>query len=431
MLCRVYCCVRHAASSWRYRGGGLQPIEAMTPPFNPPRRFPVDNISVDSSPGSRCELNAKMNSVERTATGGVGQLNPQLRWLRHNLTKREPTEGTCSDTGKMRMPEGDPSWPRYHFSTQTCSYIYDPPNESKLAFLTENYCRLCHEPVEAPTSHCAWWDHVTQMAALRLTATYSRRWDVVALMREVQQTERMARFILVERPHPFYDLSTETDPLSMDLRSCYVFEKDAVARRSELRALLRLLCTTATHNGQMVLRKSSFVSPNGSPSADIGERTFRAFISELITPLLPPMGPEPTTRLQQRCWGRKNLEIMFDLLGLEALRRLSGVSTAELAKAEKAIIMRQIFYELATVLAECDARELSAVDRKSGEISDDSKHVKCETQEHVRLLVELALRRLSFELVYCHTMVLMERVWRLYEDMGYPSGKTLEEGNFC
>ncbi|KEG10089.1 hypothetical protein DQ04_04191000 [Trypanosoma grayi] len=343
------------------------------------------------------------------------------------------------------MPEGSPQWPRYVFSARSCGYMYDPPNDSKLAFVTpDNYCHLCHEPVEVAIRHCAWWDHVTRQAAVRLIAIQPRRWDATAVLQQAQN-DLPASVMETPRPHPFLahsPISVDADdPALVDMSTCYVFEREAVVRRAELAAILRVLCTTQTAtiescnsasdkgsdgvSSRPLLFHSLFPSPGGSPAANVGERTFRAYISRQISVLLPPMAPEPTTRIQQRCWGRKNLEMMFDLLGVASLQKLVGVPTVAATKNEKATVIRQVVYELATVLSEkhvvassnasCTGSDLDAVD----------------TAEQTRLLVELALQRLAHELIHLHTMLLMEQAWGTYAALGFPTESVVEASSFC
>ncbi|EAN76523.1 hypothetical protein, conserved [Trypanosoma brucei brucei TREU927] len=414
----------HSTRQRSFSGMFSAPASTTAGAPTPIRRFPLNNTQAEPSLGSPCELDFQKGAL----TGDCVCADRQLEWLRRNLVKSEKRD--FHGMSKVKMPEGNPSWPRYHFPLRSCSYIYDPPNESKLAFITpENYCKLCCEPVELPIRHCAWWDHVTRMAGLRLTAIYPRRWDPSALMQELWAGKFPVRFMNTERPHPYLRPSHD-GPSWSDLRQCYVFEREAVVRRGELRAILHILSTDVS-GGRRVLRESLVLSPDGSYAANVGERTFRAFISRHITPLLPPMGPEPTTRLQQRCWGRKNLEAMFDLLGVEALQRLSGVEEVAVTKNEKATVMRQIVYELTTVLSECDARELSASNEHANEGAHSVKIAKDETHMQVRLLVELALQRLSHELIHLHMMLLIERVWNAYANLGYPGEEAFEESTFC
>ncbi|EKF37668.1 hypothetical protein MOQ_002137 [Trypanosoma cruzi marinkellei] len=394
-----------------------------------PRRFPVHSVCVDSPLGT---LGEPSRSQEAEAEDGS-----PLSWLRQNLQLLE--DGRKSLNGRRAsMPEGSPQWPRYMFPSHCCGYIYDPSNDSKLAFVTDNYCHLCHEPVEVAIQHCAWWDHVTRLAAIRLIAIYPRRWSPVAVLREANEV-LPAAVMVSPRPHPFlsFSESVDTDDVSlMDMSSCYLFEREAVVRRAELAAILRVLCTRKDADSCdgaeqrissiiPVLRESLFLSPNGTPAASSGERTFRAYISRQISVFLPPMAPEPTTRIQQRCWGRKNLEIMFDLLGVASLQKLAGAPVEAVTKNEKAAVLRQIIHELATVLSESDVDSADTSYVKTNGMSSVN------AEEQTRLLAEMALQRLAHELIHLHTMLLMDQAYETYVKLGYPSEGMLEKSGFC
>ncbi|KAG8346414.1 hypothetical protein ERJ75_000258600 [Trypanosoma vivax] len=387
------------------------------------RRIPLSSVETQVSsegrgepPGCRCEAMHELHHFD---------------WLQANLKIMGEGGKSCSRRG-AKMPEGNVQWPRFIFSTRSCSYIYDPPNESKLALITEEkYCRLCREPVEVPIRHCAWWDHVTRMAAIRLTAIYPRRWEPAVLERDAQAV-LPATVMTAQRPHPFCECSAGGS-VPRDLCSCFVFEKEAIVRRAELRALLRFLCAETECGAESyapALRESLLLNSHSSSGASVGERTFREFISRQITILLPPMAPEPTTRLQQRCWGRKNLEIMFDLLEVGNLQQLVGAPVKAVTKTEKATVMRQIVYELASVLAECDTAEVMM----AGGVrcsKDTSSRAKNEATILTRLVVEMTLQRLSHELIHLHMMILMDQVWDIYAGLGYPSEEALEDSSFC
>ncbi|RNF11725.1 uncharacterized protein Tco025E_06576 [Trypanosoma conorhini] len=386
----------------------------------PSSRFAVRNVHVDPP------------------LGAVAEGASPLGWLSHNLQLLKEGGSTRAEQ-RARMPEGSPQWPRYAFSPHCCGYVYDPSNESKLAFVTaDNYCHLCHEPVEVALRHCAWWDHVTRLIAVRLIAIHPRRWDPAAVIQEAG--EMLPAAVMAEpRPHPFLPLAARLDPddaALTDMRSCYVFEREAVVRRAELAAILRVLCAANDADSRSgaerrrvsitpVLRESLVLSPCGSPASTVGERTFRAYVSRQMSVALPPMAPEPTTRLQQRCWGRKNLEIMFDLLDVASLQRLAGAPSVAETKKEKATILRQIVYELATTLSEGDAVCADAPRAKR----NSTPSADAELQTH--LLVEMALQRLAHELIHLHTMLLMDQAYETYAKLGYPSEAVLEKSDFC
>ncbi|ESS65400.1 hypothetical protein TCDM_06222 [Trypanosoma cruzi Dm28c] len=405
------------------------PLSSSSSPSSP-RRFPVHSVCVDSPLGT-------LGEPSRSQGAGAEDGSP-LSWLRENLQLLEGGRKPLNER-RASMPEGSPQWPRYMFPSHCCDYIYDPSNDSKLAFVTsDNYCHLCHEPVEVAIQHCAWWDHVTRLAAIRLIAIYPRRWSPVAVLREANEVLPTA-VMVSPRPHPFLSFSeaVDADDVSlMDMSSCYVFEREAVVRRAELAAILRVLCTAKDADSRddaeqrissiiPVLRESLFLSANGTPAASSGERTFRAYISRQISVFLPPMAPEPTTRIQQRCWGRKNLEIMFDLLGVASLQRIAGAPVEAVTKNEKAAVLRQIIYELATVLSEGDAE---FAETSCAKINGTSS-VDAEVQ--TRLLAEMALQRLAHELIHLHTMLLMDQAYETYVKLGYPSEGMLERSGFC
>ncbi|KAH9577725.1 hypothetical protein LSM04_001232 [Trypanosoma melophagium] len=404
------------------------------------RRFPVLNVRVDEHLGAASEL--------PKGKTGLARSEMKLSWLQQNLQLFSEGKNHYGLSSRSKMPEGSPQWPRYTLFPHNCGYIYDPPNESKLAFVTpDNYCHLCREPVEVAIRHCAWWDHVTRQAAVRLIAIHPRRWDPAAVLNEAESF-MPASVMNTERPHPFLEFSsssTSTDPFLIDMSSCYGFDREAVVRRAELAALLRLLCTTndkasssidtndsnntddsnkCSSFNNPVLRESLFLSPAGNPAANLGERTFRAYISQLITVLLPPMAPEPTTRIQQRCWGRKNLEIMFDLLGVASLQKIAGAPTVAVTKNEKGVIIRQIVYELATVISQCDVMEADIA------CAEQNSKTSLDSVIQTRLLADLALQRLAYELIYLHTTVLMEQNWEVYVKLGFPSEEMVETSSF-
>ncbi|KEG05537.1 hypothetical protein DQ04_20741000 [Trypanosoma grayi] len=145
------------------------------------------------------------------------------------------------------------------------------------------------------------------------------------------------------------------------------------------------------------------------------------------------------TQIAHKCWGRSNLESVFDALRMQALvkqrcretivgasasatvasRRGSPTSTRNLAwkatlqrglstKSEKASFVRLLLWELTTRIEEaagCD-NALPVTE------------VEC-------LMLELARRRLAFEMVYLQSMKYMQHVDATFREMSFPSPEGL------
>lgn len=324
------------------------------------------------------------------------------------------------------------------------------------------YCFLCKEPLTAISTHTGGWEHVTRTVALRLAMAYERTWDPEGVLigvlvsgsigeqdyvRLVPSFSRsqwtLAR--LQSLPHPRGNRAAdaialcsryERDimrsaaaaqripllPAEEDLASMFpsVVDPAALKRRDELRAILDQLI-----DGGVLAYSFSEVRAG---AAGNGERCFRATVSALMNTMMPPLSAQAMTRWQQKCWGRKTLEALYDLLDVGELQRRRFKCQAATTKDQKGIVMRQLVFELhcATDMCGRDAtlrREISAVRGPPGMTQVPPLVLE--------LLSETALKRIAFELIALRTSVLMDQTsGDMWNVLGLPTSAEAMKSDF-
>lgn len=251
--------------------------------------------------------------------------------------------------------------------------------------MDKSWCHLCDEPVGGSLGvHLGDRDHVCMGLFLLLHSQYPRAWDPRRVL-DAAFREHHALFANACGP-------------SMNQDHMHV-EADQV-RRSELEAILWHLTRgpnrALTHTLQGTAPLALWVS---------GERIFKVNLSRLVAMFLPPMGPGVHSAFAQKCWGRSNQERMYEALNIATMNRTFGVDP-KTGRESRAFFMRVLIWELHTAL---DNRDISPV---------------------AALLVEEALRRLSFELMFLQSMYYMNRIQTVVTKLGgLPSLQDLHQLN--
>jgi hypothetical protein len=132
-----------------------------------------------------------------------------------------------------------------------------------------------------------------------------------------------------------------------------------------------------------------------------GERIFKVNIGRLAATMLPPMAPGTQSTFTQKCWGRSNLERMYDALNIARIHKSFGVEP-KTTRDSRAFFMRTLFWELHAAM---ESREL------------------CDTAD---VLVRDALRRIAFEAMFLQSMYYMNRCQMLVVSLDYPTLSELQ-----
>ena len=288
------------------------------------------------------------------------------------------------------------------------------------------YCRLCAAPMTHGRSFHMGFDrdHISMNGFAFLSIMFPRTWNPQALHQRLFEanSERgrcrrttdadvktlLRRGGLEEHGRGLRKVAkfcTPSQPkmMAMDASNRVPVTPDDEQRIVALRALLMHLCTGPTP--MRVLRKSLF-DESQAGLVGHGEKIFRATVSDLVVALLPPMGPNIQAAFSQKAWGRTNLMLLYDRLGLgefQAEYQLKPKSN----RSDKSAVMR-------TMIA-----ELSLAHETHGE----SCPVAAE-------LAELALHRLAFEAVAQKSAHYMFHAQQALAAMGYPSPRDLVESEF-
>jgi hypothetical protein len=270
----------------------------------------------------------------------------------------------------QKFPEGSSTWARDKlFEAKANRYIFAATARSKKVWLdkTRWHCVLCGEPI-SKLSHLGWWDHVNRHHWIALTAAYQRSWNAKQVL------------LTAERIIP---LPRRSSILQSD--SVSVFEATRVA---QIKALIwHLLAHRQLSAFSDSLTRTSM--------AVEGERCFRAVVSSTCLRSMPPMSSECMTRFQQKCWGRKNLERLYDALELGRLLEEYSQCKPEESKDGKGEVMRALLYELFTL-------------RQSGDVL-------------VSLVAELTLQRSAQELIGFASKDLCQETSVMTERLKYPT----------
>ena len=429
----------HVGPSFAWPQGGfvLGQFRRLFPPNDITKRFHVRVWKPERSTSS--VLCADEDQPWRWATHNATYFPKprQVVAVDHSTAQASATSTTRSVSGALvsssvlsprsivlKMPEGSISWARsnYYFPS-SLSAVFEGLPRSKRAWIdpVKCYCYLCEEPVSNMLTHACWWDHVTLHWTMRHLSSVFRQWDPTHVLHVAKHTPAFSSMITRTRrnPHP-------NSPWGQILQ----LDKSDEIRRMELAALLRSLnrppfnCITFSFRDYR------------SGAVGQGERMFRSEVSRIWQTMVPPCSAECMTRFQQKCWGRKNLEILFDRLQLGKVMEECGVEPAT-KKDHKGAIMRQVFLELNMALSDADtALAASAHDddadasvsppclRPAATFSDDA------FRDVRQMLVEQTLHRIAFELIYLRSMVLFESASKTWMALGPPTNDDIEHSGY-
>ena len=252
--------------------------------------------------------------------------------------------------------------------------IFDGANKNLWMDGKLGWCYLCQEPIGSGVGHhIGERDHICLQLFLAMYAGFpERRWGSFTLL----QRARSSFPALHNHATAF---TTSLDHLHSPLDS---------VRRGELTALLRKL-------SQKVLK--TLQGPTAMSFWYSGERMFKIHLTRLCSQMLPPMSPGVMTQFTHKCWGRTNLERLYDALDIASIVQELGWEPVTY-KDDKAYYMRLLFWDL-----------------QNSELSEESQ------MDYVtQLLVEETKRRLCFEMIFLQSMQYMNRVHDLVVDMGFP-----------
>lgn len=250
--------------------------------------------------------------------------------------------------------------------------------------LKSGWCHLCQEPIGSSMGiHIGDRDHICLAFFVHLHTNFPRRWNNESVVRSAETCF----------PSVFQRATTHTSIDQLHTIS------DA-QRRADLEAILVHLA----HQPHFAL---THVLQGKSPPAFwySGERMFKVNLTRLASVMLPPMNAGVLTTFTHKCWGRSNLERMYDALNISRINQLFGIE-GKTTRDAKAYYMRSIFYEL-----------------QSAPLRDDIDEV-------TQLLVASAKRRLSFECIFLQSMHYMNRIQEIIAQLEYPSPELLQQMNF-
>jgi hypothetical protein len=232
------------------------------------------------------------------------------------------------------------------------------------------WCWLCSEPVGGNLGvHISDRDHVCLGLFAYMIAQYPRDWSF----------ER----VLQSASRPLREHAAGI-PWSQDHLHC---TSDCV-RRAEITGLLFQLCQ---HPHDVL--SSSFSGKATSNVWVSGERMFKVHLSRLVTVMSPPMAPGVHTQFTHKCWGRSNLERVYDALNIADIKEKLFKVEAKTTRDARAYWMRLLFWEAMTAL---DNRDVSPV---------------------TEVLLEELLRRLAFELIFHMSMYYMNRATQVWQTL--------------
>lgn len=253
--------------------------------------------------------------------------------------------------------------------------------------LKSGWCHLCQEPIGGSMGiHLGDREHICLQLFLHLYAAYPREWNTTNLLQNAEHLlPSINQFSTFSRGDEMSHLHVHID----------------ARRRAELESLLRCLTEEPHKAISHCLRGQS---PMGFWYS--GERMWKINLTRLCTQMLPPMSAGVMTTFTHKCWGRTNLERMYDALNIAKIVSSNGAEP-KTTKDHKAYFMRLIFWELQS--AETRPHE--------------------EVDEVTRYLVQVTKRRLCFEMIFLQSMQYMNRVQDVYGKLGAPSEEDLLSWN--
>ena len=287
--------------------------------------------------------------------------------------------------------EGTPLWPRrqlFGHSVHVSAFRQTGAAHTRWLDKVKAHCDLCDEPVALLGTHTGYWDHCNMFLHLRTVAVYRRTWTA----------PRVTQSALGRAAEKHWQAAGS---------------KTVDARRAQLRSLLVEL-SLPPHAGAP-LRGTLTKALQGGwdwSMGGMGERQFREAVGRVMVPLLPPMSAQLQTRFQQKCWGRKNLEALYDSMDLGALEIDFGAAGRRTEKNDKGSFMRQVLSELLLITEMRGAADVVAEQRLS---------------EVQLVAAEQALQGLTFELVAMTSQHYTERAEIVWKRNGQPTDpKALE-----
>ncbi|RNE99634.1 uncharacterized protein Tco025E_08966 [Trypanosoma conorhini] len=304
------------------------------------------------------------------------------------------------------LQDGSPCWIQ--------NRIFDAPNKHLFLDPGGSWCHLCREPLGVSAAgHLSDREHHNHQLFLFLAAAFPRG-------------EYGEHFRPSFSPHAVFTGAARSFPrLVQTVVGGHVHTEQDALRRASLESMLIDLSDGESRGGRPIL--TAFHGAVAPELAHSGERLFKGAVSRLIVEWFPALGPGAITQIAHKCWGRSNLESVFDALRMQSLvnwrcsdaaweaspaaRNIAWKSVLRRTlstKTEKATFVRSLLWELTT---RCE--EAAGCDKA------------LPYTETEKLMLELTRRQLAFEMVFLQSMKYMQHADQLLREMSFPSVDTL------
>jgi len=316
--------------------------------------------------------------------------------------------------------EGSPVWPRSSiYGDAPPLHIFDCVPRSKRVWIDARagYCHLCAEPVSNLSTHSGWWDHVNYHYSLRHLSVVDRPSDQCL---NEESLRGPAVLQSSRRYFPKVEWNTPRRHPSLGGHICHVYEKDDLVRLITLRHLLEWLCQEG------VLTFALGEVRHGAVNE--GERMFRADVSRQCQMIFPPLSPQCMTRIQQKCWGRKNLEVLFDTLRLGDLQtRYAGVAPSTEKDDKGAILMPNKERNKIRFSSCTSTGYAKAALRANGACSPRAYRADAAV---LQIVSSKALHCMAFELIALRSAQWIDSSWAKWVAFGAPTSREMEDSSF-